>query len=546
MKTEHRLILALGLSFLIIAFYPYILKTFFPGLVSHPPAVQQTEVKEIKEEPSKELSGTSLAGNAELRAPRFTTNLEQINTSRYELKISPNGALVQYLDLLAFETAVKQSSVLINAQDGPGSFQIWLKGFETDSSSAAYQEKSKSGDSIGYAANLNGKIRVEKRFDFVASQNAFRFIVTFKNLSDQTISTLYELSSQLYYTETGYDHAYVEFNLDTPEKTHSKKVDKIKKEPYIYEGKINWVALTRKYFSVILAPDTSIGVSQVRGKQLSPDTMEAIVRTKAFEIPSGGQVSHEYLVYAGPNKYSDLKSYDLGFQKILSKGWFGPLRVGMLLMMNWCYHWIPNYGIAIILLTIFVKILFTPLTHISFESMRRMHALQPKIKALQAHYKKDPQRMQKELMQLYKKNKVNPLAGCLPMLLQMPIFVALYQCLSQAVELRGAPFFGWIHDLSQPDKLFTLPFSLPVLGDGINILPLLMIGSMVWQQRLTPSSGMDPQQEKIMMFMPIVFGLVFYNLPSGLVIYWTLSNLLTIFHQLVIKRIPFHLHPDTV
>ncbi|MBI4398276.1 MAG: membrane protein insertase YidC [Candidatus Omnitrophica bacterium] len=555
MKTEQRLILALGLSFLIIAVYPYALKKFFPQWANLPPVEQNTPPHESVEKMGQPRESAMLppalsgAREPELRAPRYTTDTKRIQTSRYELKFSPQGALVQYLDLLAFEkSGEEQSSILVNATDGPGAFQLWLKGFESASSSGVYQQKeifASPRDNIVFEAVLDSKIKIEKRFDFSASKNAFRFVVTLTNLTEDAIAAYYELSSQLYFTETGYDHSFVELNLDTPEKIHSKKADKLKKEPFIYDGKFEWLAMSRKYFSIIIAPDSTIAMDEVRARQLAPDTLESVLRTRPFEILSRGQVVHEYLVYAGPNQYSDLKLYDLGFQKILSKGWFGSLKVGMLILMNWCYQWLPNYGVAIILLTVIIKILFTPLTHISFESMRRMQALQPKIKALQASFKKDPQKAQMEVMKLYKKNKVNPLMGCLPMALQMPIFIALYQVLSQAVELRGAPFVGWIHDLSAPDRLFTLPFSIPFLGNGINVLPLIMIGSMIWQQKLTPSTSADPNQEKIMMFMPIIFGVLFYNLPSGLVLYWTLSNFLTIFHQLVIKRIPFHLHPDT-
>ena len=545
MKTEQRLILALGLSFLIIAFYPYVLKTFFPSLVQTPPKIEQSQPIENKEVASiqKPISLSIKTSDHSLRAPKFNSALESVHIDNYDLKISPAGALIQYMNLSDIS-----GGVLIDAQDGPGSFQVWLEGFEALSSSADFQRNKsieKRGELI-YQIDLDSKIRMEKRYIFIPGKNAFILNLTFNNLTDQPITTSYELSSQVRFTETNADHAYVEFNLNTPEKIYSKKVDKLRKAPYIYEGKIDWFALTRKYFSVILKPESKFSPEQIRAKELSPDTMEALLKTKRFDIPANGSASQDYLVYAGPNSYDALKSFGFDFQKILSKGFFGPLKIGTLIVLHWFYSVIPNYGVAIILLTILVKILFSPLTHISFESMRRMQALQPKIKSLQAHYKSDPQRMQKEMMNLYKKNKVNPLAGCLPLLLQMPIFIALYQALSQAVELRGAPFFGWIHDLSQPDRLFTLPFSIPFLGDGINILPLVMIGSMIWQQKLTPSSGMDPQQEKIMQFMPIMFGFIFYSLPSGLVIYWTLSNFLTIAQQLIIKRIPFNLHPDTV
>src|SRR3989338_7350631 len=163
----------------------------------------------------------------------------------------------------------------------------------------------------------------------------------------------------------------------------------------------------------------------------------------------------------------------------------GTLRLWMLLGLDYFFHLTGNYGVAILVLTLLIKLLFTPLTHFSYQSMGKMHALQPKMKALQSQHKNDPQRLNKEMMELYRRNRVNPLGGCLPMVLQIPIFIAFYQVLSTAADIKGEPFMFWIRDLSEPDRAWTLPFTLPFLGDGINILPILMLGSMVWQQRLT-------------------------------------------------------------
>ena len=147
-------------------------------------------------------------------------------------------------------------------------------------------------------------------------------------------------------------------------------------------------------------------------------------------------------------------------------------------------------------------------------------------------------------MQLYKRNKVNPMGGCLPMLLQIPIFISFYQVLSETIELKGSEFIFWIHDLAQPDRLASLPFSLPVIGDSFNLLPLFMIASMVWQQKLTPQVSSSPEQAQVMTFMPLIFGVMFYQMPSGLVLYWFVNNMLTIIHQVFINRIKIVLHHD--
>jgi YidC/Oxa1 family membrane protein insertase len=148
------------------------------------------------------------------------------------------------------------------------------------------------------------------------------------------------------------------------------------------------------------------------------------------------------------------------------------------------------------------------------------------------------------MMQLYKRNRVNPMGGCLPMLIQIPIFIAFYQVLSEAIELKGAPFIAWINDLSEPDRLFTFPVSIPFLGDSFHLLPILMLASMVWQQKLTPQAGATPEQTKIMAFMPLIFGFIFYKMPSGLVLYWFVNNVLSIIHQIFIKRMVVVLHHE--
>ena len=205
--------------------------------------------------------------------------------------------------------------------------------------------------------------------------------------------------------------------------------------------------------------------------------------------------------------------------------------VPTLAVMRWFYRFVPNYGIAIILLTVITKVLFFPLTIKSMTSMKAMQALQPQINALRSKYRSDPQRLQRETMELYRVHKVNPLGGCLPMVVQIPIFYALYDALSVSVDLQGAPFicfghlFGvdlWICDLSRHDPTY--------------VLPILMGVSMFVQQKMTPVMG-DPRQAKMMLFMPVVFTFMFLNLPAGLVLYWTLSNVLQIGQQKYMEKI---------
>jgi len=207
--------------------------------------------------------------------------------------------------------------------------------------------------------------------------------------------------------------------------------------------------------------------------------------------------------------------------------WFCKLLVPTL---NFFHKYTGNYGIAVILLTILVRIIFWPLTHRSTKSMRRMQELQPELKAMQAKFKENPKKLQQETWAIYKKNKVNPLSSCLPMVVQIPVFFALFTVLRSAVELRYAPFL-WIGDLSEPENLFagTLPIAL-------NILPILMSGTMALQSYLTPSTGDAQQQKMMMVMMPVMMLFMFYNFPSALSLYWTVSQVLAIVQMMLIRR----------
>jgi YidC/Oxa1 family membrane protein insertase len=203
--------------------------------------------------------------------------------------------------------------------------------------------------------------------------------------------------------------------------------------------------------------------------------------------------------------------------------------------MNWLHSFLKlPYGWAIVAITIIIKVLFWPLTQASTRSMKRMQALQPQMKAIAEKYKDDPAKKNQKTMAFMKENKVNPMSGCLPMLIQMPVFIGFFYMLRTAIELRGAGFL-WNHDLSQPDTLFTIPGT----NFPFNLLPLIMGGVMLWQTHLTPPSpGVDPGQQKIMRYLPMIFLVFLYNYSAGLALYWTVQNLLTVLQTKLTKNIP--------
>ena len=229
----------------------------------------------------------------------------------------------------------------------------------------------------------------------------------------------------------------------------------------------------------------------------------------------------DYNIFIGPKIYKDLKSYNVGLEESIDFGWFYFLAIPMLHLLIFIVGIVKNYGLAIIVLTIIVRLVMLPLTIKQFKSMDGMKRIQPEIMALREKFKGDPQRLNAETMELYKKHKVNPFSGCLPILVQIPIFFALYKTLLVSVELKGAPFIGYIVDLSAKDPYY--------------ITPVIMGVSMFIQQWLTPSTA-DPVQKKIFMAMPVVFTFLFLNFPSGLVLYWLTSNILSIAQQLIITK----------
>lgn len=286
-----------------------------------------------------------------------------------------------------------------------------------------------------------------------------------------------------------------------------------------YRGDVKWTAFQNKYFGAALVP-----LSGTKSSLVKKEGDRLYVGLDFESVQSA--VSSSHLLYAGTKQLQVLEDSGYKLFRLMDYGWFGnkfAFLVKPLLKTLEYFHGITgNYGWSIIFLTFIIKLLFFPLTHKSFKSMKGMQKVQPYIKLIQERNKGDRQKINEEMLELYKKHKVNPLGGCLPMLLQIPVFIALYHALFFSIELRGAPFMGWIQDLSVQDPYY--------------VTPVLMGVTMFLQQRLSPAVG-DPVQQKIMMFLPIVFTFLFMSFPAGLVIYWTVNNILTISQQYYIYKI---------
>jgi YidC/Oxa1 family membrane protein insertase len=288
----------------------------------------------------------------------------------------------------------------------------------------------------------------------------------------------------------------------------------------IENGNVRWAGDRSKYFVAALIPDSQT-VEQVVFLPTEEGSSNAWLTGAATP---GAEVVRHARLYAGALHYDTLVGVGSGMDRLVNLGWswLQPISRFLLKCLLLLYQWIPNYGVGIIILSIATKVVFYPLTQSSLRTMKIMHRLQPRMNEIRANHKDDPTKMNTAVMALYKEHKVNPLGGCLPMLLQIPVFFALYQVFLNAVELRAAFFIGHIHDLSAPDILLVLG-PLP-----IHLMPILMTLSTFWMQVLTPT---DPNQKPLMMLMPLMMLFIMYNLPSGVILYWTVNNVLSALQQ---------------
>ncbi len=308
------------------------------------------------------------------------------------------------------------------------------------------------------------------------------------------------------------------------------------KEGRNLSGHIGWVAHEDKYFMTAIVPDGQEGGS-LKGSLLPSGVLGAVYRTPSISLSSQGQVSSQFTLYLGPRDLNILRQMGKQLDLAINFGFFDIIARPMLSALRFFNKYVKNYGVSIIIITILIKILFWPLTHKSYKSMKEMQKLKPLMDKIREKYKHDKQQMNKEVMALYRTYKVNPMGGCLPMAIQIPVFIALYNLFGKSIELRHAPFMLWINDLSAPDRLFSFPFAIPFMSPpyGIPVLTLLMGATMFITQKMTPTPG-DPTQAKVMMFLPLFFTFLFINFPSGLVLYWLVNNILQIGQQYRIKK----------
>ncbi len=403
-------------------------------------------------------------------------------------------------------------------------------GLSTNGSMVFRKEKA-TDSSITFVGQDKDKI-VTKKFILSNSNYSGQLEIEIKNITSSSLAldTNIILGSLDFNNPKNLPQNH-DFSIYSNEKLTHPKTNK--DQTY---NQLNFIGLRDRYFCAILAGEKKEYNGFV--KKLDPKKSEIGLKLSDLELMAGQKMERKFSIYLGPQDLKEINAVNLQWASIINYGTFDIIAQMLLKLLEIFYNVVHNWGIAIILLSLAVYLLLYPLTLKQMRSMKEMQLLQPKIQELQKLHKDNPQKLNKEIMELYREHKVNPLSGCLPLILQMPIFFALYQALMRTVALKGANFL-WIKDLSEPDRLIVLKNSLPLLGKDINLLPILMMIGMFVQQKITmvsSGSGQANEQQKIMLFVfPLIFGIIFYNMPAGLVLYWFVNSILMLVAQIRTK-----------
>jgi YidC/Oxa1 family membrane protein insertase len=464
-----------------------------------------------------------------------------VKTPLYTADLSELGGNITGFTLMNYRETIKKDSPfkqLISEENPLGSARLDLPGINmkdlnyqvnVESDQITVRDKS---EAISFVGRMPDGVIVQKTFLFSPDTYLIDLVVTIKNASDHAISVGPAVSLVHYeppdlkagYGFTG-PSGYINGSLEEVKKKKIAEQDGL-------TGNISWVAILEQYFVTSIVPVNRENMTMKLALKDSNFIHNQLV-SPSLTLNPNAENTFKYQLFFGPKSLKILKSFDNDLAELIYFGWFDVLAKPCLWLMNFFHdNLIGNYGIAIILLTLLIKIALWPLGQKSYKSMNEMKKLQPLTAEIKEKYKHDKKKMNEETMALYRAYKVNPMGGCLPMVVQIPVFFGLYRMLYGAIELRHAPFFGWISDLSAPDRLFEFSFSIPFMQApyGIPVLTLVMGATMFLQQKLQPAMG-DATQAKMMMMMPIFFTFIFINFPSGLVLYWLVNNVFSIAQQ---------------
>lgn len=541
---EKRAIVAIVLSLALWIVWFYVMK---------PPQSEKKiqDVKEVKRDTVKETKKVqvtrerpAMRGSVMIKSSAKKEDEVTIKTAKYEVVLSNRGGIVKKIKYLEKDIDLIVNESKFNAQ-GYFDFSIYLGEDEflhENILNKTLWKLTREKNGVRFSTSLvinNLPVTLEKIYTFVDDSYYFRIETRIVNpgRKDVMLPNGYVIISPSDFVGPAmdFDNSYNQLNsiyylnddFEKPSKGGGffSKNGIIKKE----NGVTKWVGVMSRYFLLLMIPENFTGTGVIYDNRENTG-FRAGMFIPVETLGPGKEFKKSFKVYVGEKNKDKLASVDESTIDAadVSK-WIEPIRDFLLWCLMKINLLIGNLGWSLVIFAVITKILFLPLTQKSTESMKRMQALNPKITEIRDKYKDKPEVLNKKIMELYKKEKVNPASGCLPLLLQMPFFFALYSALINSVDLWQAPFTLWIQDLSLPDTVFTLS------GFNINILPLIMTGSTYLQQKMS-SGDAAGQQQKMMAFLPLIFIVIFWNMPSGLVLYWTMQNLLQILHQLYISK----------
>jgi YidC/Oxa1 family membrane protein insertase len=404
---------------------------------------------------------------------------------------------------------------------------ILKRGFEISNAGLLFKKISQDKNSITFRC-ADGSKEITKKFAFDNSNNTMELRVDIKNLTSSPIKiNLPIILGVLDFSSKNSQSRFQDLTIGSADKTIYASANKNAQYSYI-----KFLGLRDRYFCAIIQGEALFDTVLVN--KINNSETEYIVNTSEFSIQPNSQNGHSFKTYIGPQELKILNLVNPDWTVLIHYGTFDLISQVLLQALDFLHKIFRNWGLAIIALSILVYLLLYPLSIKQMRSMKEMQAIQPLVEKIREENKNNPQKMNKEIMELYREHKVNPFGGCLPLILQMPIFFALYNALMRSFVLKGARFL-WIKDLSEPDNLFKFPFNLPILGEYFNILPVIMAIGMFIQQKISTvnATGTTAEQQKIMLIvMPVMFCFIFYTMPAGLVLYWLVNSILMLVFQM--------------
>ncbi|MDD2364622.1 MAG: membrane protein insertase YidC [Desulfuromonadaceae bacterium] len=529
---EKRTIIAVGLS--IAVFYIFSM-LFGPEKSSvDNPVPQKTVSSEIKEPATNIQEVQKQVSTSTQSVPTYVEQKDIIvETELYKAVFSSRGASLKSMTLKKYreKNVVQAKNVALGNDSDPAVYEFSTRAsgfnFSDNSQFSADAENIKLEDStprkLTFTCNSGQGYIVRKIYTFFPDSYGITLETEILNNSAAPLTGAFQhimtYPAEPKVKDNRFDTAGAYLFSDGTLQTN--KIKDVSNSSKRYDKSILWSAFADKYFiSSILGENNSI--ASVELKKNAAGFFESIVSSPQFTVDSGKSTKVTHRIFVGPKDIDILKQQGNSLERSLDLGWFTVIAKPLLYTLKFFYKFVGNYGIAIIIITIILKAIFFPLTHKSYKSMKGMQKIQPEMTKLREKYKDDRDAMNKAVMELYKEHKVNPMGGCLPMIVQIPVFFALYKSLMFSIELRHAPFFFWITDLADKDPYY--------------ITPVIMGVTMFIQQKMTPSQ-MEPMQQKMMLALPVVFTFMFLSFPSGLVLYWLVNNILTIGQQMYINKL---------